>query len=92
VSGGSAVATTEPTSTTRSDERSSDDCRRLVDHTVALADAERPPEHKLTADERSRLATQLRDRWAASCKTMTSGGYQCALAARTLAELDACGA
>ena len=75
----------------QSNERSSDDCRRLVEHTVALADAERPPEHKLTADERSRLATQLRDRWAASCAAMTSGGYQCALGARTLAELDGCG-
>jgi hypothetical protein len=88
--GGSERLAVEPTES-RSDERTNDECGKLVEHALALGDAERPPEQALTGDERARLAAELRERWAAPCKEMTSRGYQCALAARTLVELDACG-
>lgn len=70
--------------------RSDEQCDNLLAHTFELAVAERPAEQKLTADERTNIQTQLRKTWLASCRQMTSTGYDCALAAHSLAEVDAC--
>lgn len=70
--------------------RSDTQCDKLIAHTLALAVAERPAEQKLTADERTAIEAQLRKTWLASCKQMTTTGYDCALAAHTLADVDTC--
>jgi hypothetical protein len=67
------------------------DCDALIAHAVALGVAERPDDQKLTADERASMQAQLRTSFAPKCEQMTSRGYECALAAATLAELGACG-
>jgi hypothetical protein len=63
----------------------------LIDHVVTLAVDERPPDQKPTGDERAHLADQLRTSWFAKCGDMTSKGYDCALAARSLGDIDRCG-
>ena len=72
--------------TSRSDQH----CDKLIAHTLSLAVAERPAEQKLTPDERTNIEAQLRKTWRASCKQMTTTGYDCALAAQSLAEVDTC--
>lgn len=72
-------------------ERKEADCDRLITHALDLGSAERPPEQQLTADERTALQHNLRTTWLPRCNAMTSHGYECALSAHTLAELDACG-
>jgi hypothetical protein len=68
-----------------------DRCDKLVDHVVTLAVAERPADQQPTADERTKIASQLRTSWAPKCEAMTNQGYDCAVAARTLVDLDRCG-
>jgi len=58
---------------------------------VGLAVAERPADQKPTEDERANIVTQLRGSWSPKCKQMTSRGYDCAVAAHTLGELERCG-
>jgi hypothetical protein len=87
---GSAVATTDGTSDAPPDDADAR-CARLVAHALALGDAERPADQKLTADERSKIEAQLRSDWAPKCQQMTSRDFECALAARTLAAISACG-
>jgi hypothetical protein len=70
------------------DERN---CEKLLDHTLTLAVAERPADQKPTDEERTLIASQLRTDWVPKCKQMTDRGYDCALGAKTLAELDRCG-
>jgi hypothetical protein len=84
--GGSGSAATA-TTTGASDA----DCDKLITHAVDLGIAERPADQKPTADERTSLQAQLRQAWSAKCKQITSREYSCAIAAHTLAELDACG-
>lgn len=67
------------------------DCDNLIRHAVSLGVAERPADQQLTADERAALHAQLRTQWTPKCEAMTSRGYHCALAATSLAELEACG-
>jgi len=67
------------------------DCDKLIAHAVELGVAERPDDQKANADERQTMNTQLRTAWTSKCQQLTSHGYECALAAHTLAELDACG-
>lgn len=71
-------------------DRSEEQCDRLIAHVVALGAAERPADQKPTQDERTAIQAQMRTAWAPTCKQLTSRGYDCALAAHTLAELDAC--
>ena len=71
--------------------RSDEQCDKLIAHAVALGAAERPADQKPTDDERAAMQSQLRTSYAPKCKQMTSKGYDCALAAHTLAELEACG-
>lgn len=80
-SGGTAVSTPD---------RSEEQCDRLIAHVVALGAAERPPDQKPTDDERAAIQAQMRTAWSPQCQQLTSRGFDCALAARTLAELDAC--
>jgi hypothetical protein len=75
----------------RPDQPAPRDCDKLIAHTIDLAAAERPADQKPTADERASMQTQLRTTWEPKCKEMSSTGYDCALAAQTLAALDACG-
>jgi hypothetical protein len=72
-------------------DRTDADCERLIAHAVALGSAEQPAQQQLTADERTALERDLRTAWLPRCSEMTSHGYECALSAHTLAELDACG-
>ena len=87
---GSAVATAGGTSAGTPDD-ATERCGKLVAHALALGDAERPADQKLTADERAKIEAQLRSDWAARCEQMTSRDHDCALAARTLAAISACG-
>jgi hypothetical protein len=74
------------------DSASKDDkCEKLIDRVVTLAVEERPVDQKLNDDERAKISTQLRTAWAPKCEAMTSKGYDCAVTAPTLAELDRCG-
>lgn len=72
-------------------DRTERDCERLIAHAIALGSAEQPAEQQLTADERTALERDLRTTWQPKCSEMTGHGYECALSAHTLAELDACG-
>ena len=69
---------------------SSDACAKLIAHAVELGIAERPPEHKLTGDERAAIETQLRGELGARCSQLTRRELECAMAAQTLAALQAC--
>jgi hypothetical protein len=73
------------------DSRRNDKCVRLIDRVVTLAIAERPAEQKPTDEERTNLVKQLEPTWAPKCEAMTSKGFDCAVTAQTLAELDRCG-
>jgi len=86
-SGSAVVETTPP-----SPDRTENQCDKLIAHAVALGAAERPADQKPTDDERTAMQNELRTSWSPKCKQLTSRGYECALAAHTLAELDACGA
>jgi len=88
---GSAVAAAGSASPARPDQPAPRDCDKLIVHTIDLAVAERPAEQKPTADERASMQSQLRTTWEAKCKDMSTQAYDCALAAQTLAALDACG-
>lgn len=72
-------------------DRSDAQCDQLIAHALALGIAERPPDQKPTDDERTAIETDLRAAWSPRCKQLTTRGYDCAMAAHTLAELDACG-
>ena len=71
--------------------RGDEQCTKLIAHAVDLGIAERPADQKPTDDERAAMQSQLRESWSPKCKQLTNHGYECALAAHTLAELDACG-
>jgi hypothetical protein len=66
-------------------------CDKLITHALDLGAAERPAEQKPTDAERATHQAQLRSTWSPKCKQMTSRGYDCALAAHSLAELERCG-
>lgn len=71
--------------------RSDEQCDQLIAHALALGAAERPLDQKPTDAERVAIESELRAAWSPRCKQLTSRGYDCAMAAHTLAELDACG-
>jgi hypothetical protein len=78
-------------STAEQQPAAEDRCKRLIDHVVTLAIAERPADQKVNADEQKNIASQLRTSWEPKCSAMTERGYTCAVNAPTLAELDRCG-
>jgi hypothetical protein len=63
----------------------------LIEHVITLAVAERPAQQQPTSDERAQITEQLRTSWAPRCEAMTTKGYDCAVAAKTLGQLEACG-
>jgi hypothetical protein len=67
------------------------DCDKLIAHAVELGAAERPDDQKPNADERASMQAQLKSSWTPKCEAMSSRAYECAVAARTLPALDACG-
>jgi hypothetical protein len=71
-------------------DRSEEQCDTLIAHVVALGVDERPADQKPTDAERAEITAQMRTAWAPQCKQLTSRGYDCALAAQTLAALDRC--
>jgi len=73
------------------DSHHDDKCDRLLDRVVTLAVAERPAEQIPTNEERAAIVTQLRASWSPKCEAMTSKGFDCALRAPTLADVDRCG-
>ncbi|HUJ60500.1 MAG TPA: hypothetical protein VLX92_18490 [Kofleriaceae bacterium] len=77
--GGRAIAEASP------DAR---ECDALFAHAVELAAAE---QRAATADDRSRVQGELQAELGASCRAMPRADYRCALAAHSLADLDACG-
>jgi hypothetical protein len=77
---GAAVAATE----------TAGPCDPLIAHVIVLAAAERPAEQRPTDAERAAIDKQLRETWSPACQRMTRKGYDCALAATTLAQLDGC--
>src|SRR5689334_14747902 len=70
------------------------ECDALIAHAIALRVAELkqtlPPEQVPTEAEQAALGTELRGKFLADCRGGTRRGYDCALAARTLAELGDC--
>jgi hypothetical protein len=70
------------------------ECEDLIAHAIALRVAELkqalPPEQVPTEAEQAALATELRGKFLADCKGGTRRGYDCAIAAKTLAELGGC--
>jgi hypothetical protein len=62
----------------------------LIDRVVTLAIAERPAEQAPTDTERANIVTQLRASWSPKCEAMTSKGFDCALRAPSLADVDRC--
>jgi hypothetical protein len=63
----------------------------LIAHAVDLGAAERPDDQKPNVDERASMQAQLRTSWEPKCQAMSTRAFDCALAARTLADLDRCG-
>ena len=70
------------------------ECDDLIAHAIALRVAELrqtlPPEQVPTEAEQASLATELRGQLLADCRKGTRRGYDCAIAAKTLAELGGC--
>ena len=65
-------------------------CDALVAHVVTLGSAERPPEQQLSEDERARVQSDARAMHGPRCKEMSNETYDCAMRARSVAELLAC--
>jgi hypothetical protein len=63
----------------------------LIAHAVDLGAAERPNDQKPNEQESATMQAQLKTSWTPKCEAMSSRAYECALSARTLAELDRCG-
>jgi hypothetical protein len=63
------------------------ECDALFDHAIEL---QATPETKLTADERAKLASDVRDHSLARCRAMPRKSYACALAATTLDAFTSC--
>ncbi len=85
------AGTTTTTHTTEQQPAAEDRCKKLIEHLVTLAVAERPAEQRISDDERKNIESQLRTSWGPKCNAMTERGYSCAVSAPTLAELDRCG-
>jgi hypothetical protein len=70
------------------------ECEALIAHAIALRVAELeqalPPEQVPTEAEQAALGAELRGQHLADCQRGTRRGYDCAIAARTLAALAAC--
>jgi hypothetical protein len=84
-SGATAAAPAAPT------ER---ECDELIAHAVALRVAELgqklPPEQVPTEAEQAALRAELRGAFLADCRGGTRRGYDCAITARSLADLGSC--
>jgi hypothetical protein len=87
---GSAAGKVATEQTPAPRDHADEQCNKLIGHALSLAVAERPTDQQLTADERTNIELQLRKSWVPSCRTMSSRGYDCAIAAHSLAELDSC--
>jgi hypothetical protein len=70
------------------------ECDDLIAHAIALRVAELrqtlPPEQVPTEAEQAALAAELRGPLLADCRKGTRRGYDCAIAAQSLAELGGC--
>ena len=70
------------------------ECEALIGHAIALrvAELERtlPPEQVPTGAEQAALGTELRGKFLGDCRNGSRRGYDCAIAAKTLAELAGC--
>jgi hypothetical protein len=70
------------------------ECDALVAHAIALRVAELkqtlPAEQVPTDAEQAALGAELRGQFLADCRRGTRRGYDCAIAANTLAELGGC--
>jgi len=70
------------------------ECDDLIAHAVALRAAELaqtlPADQLPTEAEQAALRAELRGRFLAECRAGTRPGYDCAIAARSLAELAGC--
>ena len=70
------------------------ECEALIGHAIALraAELERtlPAEQVPTEAERAALGAELRGKFLGDCRGGTRRGYDCAMAAKALAELAAC--
>ncbi|HWO25404.1 MAG TPA: hypothetical protein VNO30_41975 [Kofleriaceae bacterium] len=70
------------------------ECDALVAHAIALRVAELaqtlPAEQVPTEAEQAALGAELRGQFLADCRRGTRRGYDCAIAAKTLAELGGC--
>lgn len=70
------------------------ECEQLIAHAIALRVAElaqaHPPAQVPTEAEQAALAAELRGQLLADCQRGTRRGHDCAIAAKTLAELGAC--
>jgi hypothetical protein len=67
---------------------SDDECDALIAHAIALGVAEQ--RERATEDEQARVHADLRSRYIAICRDMSRQVYACALAATSLAALEAC--
>jgi len=65
------------------------ECDALLAHALALVVAERQPPP--SPADASTLRTELRPAFIADCRAGTRAYHQCGLAAKSRADLDACG-
>ena len=88
---GSAPDAAPPAAVAAPTER---ECDGLIAHAVALRAAELartlPPDQLPTEAEQAALRTELRGKFLAECRGGTRPGYDCAIAAKSLAELAGC--
>jgi hypothetical protein len=70
------------------------ECEALIGHAIALRVAELaqalPPEQVPTEAEQAALAAELRGKFLGDCRGGSRRGYDCAMAARSLADLTGC--
>jgi hypothetical protein len=70
------------------------ECEALIAHAISLRVAELrqtlPPEQVPTEAEQAALGTELRGKLLGDCRGGTRRGYDCAIAAKSLAELGGC--
>jgi hypothetical protein len=66
------------------------ECDQLLDHTIDIEYARRAPDQRPDPKEQQAVRESIRDKFLAECRTLKRGLYECAIAAKTTAEMEAC--
>ena len=66
------------------------ECDQLLDHTIDIEYARRAPDQRPDPKEQQAVREAIRDKFLGECRTLKRGIYECAMAAKTTADMAAC--